>query len=245
MISKSQEKYTQSLKQKKFRQEHNAFVVEGEKAVEEFLYSAVELQWLFALPQWLNQHRGIEKRFEGKVIEANEISLGKMSSFTSPSTVLAVFKIPAQPKTEFKNDEFIVMLDGIRDPGNLGTIIRTADWFGIKHVICSLDCADAYNPKTVQSSMGSLAHVQVYENDLHEVLLKNQLPVYGAMLHGKNLDAITTTGKGIILIGSESNGISSNIQGFITDKVFIPGKGKAESLNASIACGIICSWLCK
>lgn len=245
MLSKAQAKYTNSLKQKKYRQEIGAFVVEGEKAVEEFLYSKYELELIVALPQWIDSHRGIEKRFDGKVAITTEDEMAKITSFSSPSPVLAIFKIASTYEKQLQDNEFLLMLDGIRDPGNLGTIIRIADWLGIKHIICSPDCADAYNPKTVQSSMGSLSRISVYENELETVLTANKLPVYGAMLKGKNIYDYEKPMPGIILIGSESNGISKPIQRFITHPVFIPGKGKAESLNAAIACGIICSWLCK
>ena len=244
MLTKTQEKYTNSLKQKKYREESGSFVVEGEKAVEEFLYSAFEIEMIIALPEWLSKHRGIEKRFENKVIEATPINMERISSFSTPSIVLAVVKIPLQPGN-YKPDTFILMLDGIRDPGNLGTIIRNADWFGIQHIICSPDCADAYNPKTVQASMGSLARITVYENDLVQVLEKNSMPVYGAVMKGPSLYEIQNPVPGIILIGNEGNGIRPALLPFISNPIFVVGKGKAESLNASVACGIICSWLCK
>ncbi len=166
-----------------------------------------------------------------------------MSGLTTPQQILAVIKLPEWPqlKPDTLQGEFSLVLDGIQDPGNLGTIIRTADWFGVNHIICSEDTVEAYNPKVVQATMGSLARVKVYYTDLEALLPTLNLPVYGAMLDGENIYTADFGSKGLILMGNEGNGIRPNIQSLITRAITIPRVGEAESLNVSIATALFCS----
>jgi len=245
MPSKPQIKLIRSLHLKKVRKEYGLFVAEGSTNVLDLLTSPFNLQWLFGRDAWI-------ERFADRLEDVNvQVASGKememMSQLKSSSEVLAVFKLPEQPVFNFEQmDDYILALDDIRDPGNLGTIIRTADWFGIKTILCSHETVDAYNPKVIQATMGSLSRVQVHHVDLKTVLseMPVDIDVYGAYLHGEPVNKINKTGKGVILIGSEAHGISKDYLPLITHKVTIPsfsrGKSGAESLNASAATSILC-----
>lgn len=245
MISKNKIKHISSLKQSKFRKELNEFVVEGEKIVEELLQSDFEIASLFGLEDWVSK---FESELETKNIDFNKVSpkeLGRISSLKSPNNVLAVVTTPTHPLPE-KNDfnELILVLDKIQDPGNLGTIIRTADWFGIKHIICSEDTVDAYNPKVTQSTMGSFLRIKTHYIDLENFFKKEvpkELNIYGALLDGETIYNHKFPGKGILIIGNESKGISDKIAHFVTHRISIPAhqNSKAESLNASVAASIL------
>jgi len=254
MLSHNQTKYINSLKIKKFRQKHNAFIVEGEKGVSELLKSAIKPVSIFALSEWFDQNLS---RLRGKDIEIQEITAGelnKISDLITPNQVLAIAEIPVNDITSVsKNDGMILALDGIRDPGNMGTMIRTADWFGIGKIICSTDSVDMYNPKVIQATMGSFSRVNVFYENLPDFFknLSTEIPVFGALLEGPDITQKTFTRPGIILIGSESHGISGSLIPYINEPLHIPhfsAPGKenhAESLNASIANGIICYEICK
>ncbi|MGZ6538418.1 MAG: TrmH family RNA methyltransferase [Bacteroidia bacterium] len=249
MLSKNQIKFVNSLKQKKFREERNLFIAEGTKIVSELLSSVIRVKQIYATSAYLRNNtiaNSIE-RFEIK-----EAELERISALTSANEVLAVCEIPNYELNidDLKN-KLTLALDDIKDPGNLGTIIRIADWFGIENIICSNETADAFNTKVVQATMGSVARIKVYYTDLEEMFkaqsLKFKAPVYGALLEGKNIHNEKLSADGFIVIGNESKGISDKLMPYITDKISIPSfshyktGGEAESLNAAIATSVICS----
>ncbi len=245
MPTKAQIKLVRSLHLKKFRNEYNLFVAEGHTNVLELLNSPFRLQWLFAREGWVEENQGRLADVDVQQVSGKEME--RMSSLKSSSEVLAVFKLPDLPAFNPDTvDDYILALDNIKDPGNLGTIIRTADWFGIKTILCTRETVDVYNPKVVQASMGSLARVQVHYLDLLETLseIPTGIDVYGAYLHGEPVSQIEKSGKGIILIGSEAHGIDKKYLPLITHKVtissFAKGSKGAESLNAAIATSILC-----
>jgi len=244
MLSLSKLKYLKSLHQQKFRDENREFVVEGPKMVAELLKSDFVITGIYALKTWISGQRDISV-FNEKLVEIiSPAELARISNLKTPNEVLATVKIPERDFDESIYDDLVLMLSQISDPGNLGTIVRIADWFGIKNILCSPDSVEVYNPKVVQASMGSLFRVKVNYADLKEVLtnLKNNLPVFGAYLEGRNIYTESLPNKGIIIIGNESRGIDENLETFITKKLFIPSfSGGAESLNASVATAIICS----
>lgn len=238
MLSKSQIKLIKSLSQKKFRNKHELFVVEGLKGVREFLKSDFELVSVYSAGE---RFEVPEQKFE--LVEEKELK--KISFLTTPQEVLAVFKVPLPRKVEF--NELILALDGIRDPGNLGTIIRLCDWFGIKSLVCSKDTVDCFNPKVVQASMGSLTRVDISYLDLPTFLRENEsLPVLGTMLDGKNIYKEEFPENVILIMGNEANGISNEVEALITSKITIPQFGEiqeTESLNVATATAIALSEL--
>jgi TrmH family RNA methyltransferase len=238
MIAKSQVKYIQSLGQKKPRDADNLFIAEGPKLVGELLNAAnCEIQEIYALKEWIEEHRA-------NATEVTAIELEKISQLKTPNQVVAVAKkIKWSGEASLKGNISLV-LDEIQDPGNMGTIIRLADWFGIKTIFCSNDCADVYNPKVVQSTMGSITRVRVEYGDLIDLLTKNSdLRIYAAVLNGRDISKMEKINEGVILIGNESKGISKEVLDLANVQITIPGKGKAESLNAAVATGIILSHL--
>ena len=244
-------KYINSLKLSKFRKLLHEFVAEGDKLVIELLKSRFEISNVYSTAEWIEQNEQLLKNSKVDVTQISNKELGKISFLSTPNNVLTVVKIP---KPEIIQDnifsDLILMLDEIQDPGNLGSIIRTADWFGIKHIICSENCVDIYNPKVVQATMGSIARVSVLYKNPEKVLAgkPKQIKVYGTLLKGENIYNKNLSKNGIILIGNESKGISDNLLPFITDKISIPSFPKTtgktqypESLNASIATAIVCA----
>jgi RNA methyltransferase, TrmH family len=237
MLNKNEIKYIQSLSHKKFRDELNLFVAEGPKIVGELLQlSPGQIQGVYATGEWIagNNH-------SKEVIEISDIELEKLSALKTPNQVIAVVK-KFKLSTLLPNS-FTIYLDAIQDPGNFGTIIRTADWFGVKQVVCGPGCADLYNPKVVQSTMASIARVNVYYDEEKNWLTKQNVEVYAAVLDGEALSSISKTREGILIIGNESQGIGKDAIAFASRKITIPGKGGAESLNAAVATGIILSHL--
>ncbi|MFV8226824.1 TrmH family RNA methyltransferase [Christiangramia aquimixticola] len=236
MVSKSQIKLIKSLSQKKYRNKHQLFVVEGRKGVEEFLDSSFEL---FALFSSSEDYKVSSELY----FPASEDELKKISFLKTPTDVVAVFKL--KESEEIIESALKVVLDGVRDPGNLGTIIRLCDWFGIKTLICSRDTVDCFNPKVVQASMGSLTRVSVKYTALGELFENNpELPVYGTLLEGENLYTSTLENNGFLLLGNEANGISEEIKPFITHKITIPQFGaiqSTESLNVATATAVALS----
>lgn len=250
MLSKNQLKYITSLQQKKFRELYGAFVAEGEKSVAELIGSRIAIKELFALPSWLKDNAGLVHTHHLKVQEISAIELARVSTLKNPNKVLAVAAIPEAPlQSSAMFSGLILALDSIRDPGNLGTIIRTADWFGIQHIVCSPDCVDAYNPKVVQSSMGSILRTNLHYTELSGFIRSAPagMITYGCLLEGNNIQDVTLKTPAIIIIGNESNGISEALMPLITEKIRIPSyplhkaeSGQAESLNASLANAIVC-----
>lgn len=244
MISKNQIKEVSSLHLKKFREEHKLFIAEGVKIVEEILLSDSELiKELFVTNDYILRNSDLvtDKKVNYTVVSEDELK--KISTQTSPNGVLAVCYYFEGEKTDFDfNKNFSIYLDDIRDPGNLGTILRMADWFGLKEIFCSPTSTDIYNPKTIQSAMGAFLRVKVNYVDLKDLLSGKTIPVYGAVMNGDNLYNQKLK-NGLIVIGNESNGIHENNLSFITDPITIPSasSNKTESLNAAMATSIICS----
>jgi len=237
MLSKAKIKFIKSLQIKKYRKEEQCFIVQGAKSVQELLNSDFETLMVVGTPDFLHT-LPIENKCEW--IEANEKELADLSEFKTNDSMLAVARI--KPNLSFKTqaEDFTLVLDDIRDPGNLGTIIRTADWYGIHHIIASPETADFYNPKVISATMGSFTRVFIYYDELLHLLSQTRQKVYGAYLDGKNVHTEKFSTGGMILIGNESRGISPQFEKYVTDKITIPRFGQAESLNAAIATAIIC-----
>ena len=242
MFSKSTIKYIQSLQHKKFRDEYNVFVAEGPKVVTELLQTQIfSCKAVYAVQDWLD---GLDKSttqlVQGNSDAIKDFELEKIAHYATANKVVAVFgKKPANEKISLKN-KLTLLLDDIQDPGNMGTIIRTADWFGIENIICSNNTVDIYNPKVVQSTMASLGRVNVLYTDLKE-WIKNSgnIQKFAATLNGKSLHEIGTVKEGMIIIGNESKGVSGEIMKLADEKITIPKTGSAESLNAAVATGIL------
>lgn len=244
MLSKAEIKRISSLKEAKHRNQDKVFVVEGVKMIEELLHSCFETEKIFGLKQWIENNSSKTLKKTNNIIEITEEELKKISSFTTPNQVLAIVKMPSSKEIILK-DRLIIALDNINDPGNLGTIIRIADWFGIEDIICSENTVDQFNSKVIQSTMGSLFRVNLTYTNLSLFLqsLPNNYPIYGAIVEkGDNIYQANIQNHGIVIIGSESHGISKDILELINSPITIPNFSKgAESLNASIATGIIIS----
>lgn len=228
-LSKNKIKLIRSLQRKKYRDEFGLFIVEGKKSVLECAKEQSELIEFICCPE-----QGTTIHPEHYFLESSE--LNKLTSFKSGANWLAVMK---KPEITAKNDDFVVVLDGIQDPGNLGTIIRTCDWFGIDRVVCSIDTADCFNEKVVQATMGSIFRVSVEYKDLIAFLKEFKGPVYGALMKGENLFNSELQNKGALILGNEGNGVRPEIIDHITHPVHIPGKGGAESLNVAVAGAIL------
>ncbi|HMJ47044.1 MAG TPA: RNA methyltransferase [Ferruginibacter sp.] len=242
MFSKSTVKYIQSLQHKKFRDQYNAFIAEGPKLVAELLKGRIfTCLNVFAVEQWAQQLSADEKKGLGdKLIIIKDFELEKISSLSQPNKVLAIFeKKPFKKNPSIKN-KITLVLDDIQDPGNLGAIIRSADWFGIENIICSLHTADVYNSKVVQGTMASIQRVDIVYAELETWLKENKgIPVYAATLDGHPIQIIKKPAEAIIIIGNEANGISQALLDLADEKISIPKSGHAESLNASVAAAII------
>lgn len=236
MLSKNQIKLITSLRQKKYRQKNQLFFAEGTKVISEFYKSGWKLHSLFSTET-------LPFIPVNKCTQISEQELKLISALKTPHNALAIFYLPEQ--IEQIESTFSIVLDGIQDPGNLGAIIRLCDWFGIHHLICSKDTADCFNPKVVQASMGSLARVNVVYSDLEHFFTKtNKLPVYGAFMEGKNIYSQKLPKNAVLVLGNEGNGISPEIEQFITSKIAIPQFGHeqlTESLNVATAAAIILS----
>jgi len=240
MLSSAKIKYISSLKRKKFRDSENRFVVEGEKNVLEFLKSEYVVDELFYTPQFRDKFSSILDRFDLICSLTNATTLERMGSLKSNNSVLAVIKKRNSKLPTFNRSKFYLVVDGLNDPGNLGTIIRLADWFNISDVLLSEGSVDYYNPKVVNAAKGSLSRIQVHYANLVETLSKYGGEIYGADSSGINIHELKGVSGGIIVMGSESHGISEELKPVVTSFVAIPGHGGAESLNVAVATGIIC-----
>jgi len=247
MLTKNTIKYIKSLSSKKFREIHGSFIAEGPKIVEDMACSALKIEKLFATQQWLDENVSLTKNINDVFcVTAKELS--SISLLTTPNQVLTTVKIP-EPVFDLHLAEqaLVITLDDIRDPGNLGTIIRIADWFGFKHILCSETSVDAYNPKCIQATMGSVARVNIYYENVQEILKQcsGSTQIYGAFLSGDNIYNGQLENKGFLIIGNEANGITPEIEKLVKKRLFIPSTNDsathAESLNASAATAIICS----
>ena len=248
MLSKPQLSFIKSIHLKKFRIKYRLFIVEGYKSISEFLSSNYILSQLFFTSEMASKVANFPQKM--KCFEITSSELAKISSLKSPNGMLALFKIPNDPDNDAIkfNGKFSLVLDCIQDPGNLGTIIRTADWFGIENIVCSLNSADCYNPKVVQATMGSLARVSIHYKDLDRWIPQTGIKTYGALLEGVSLYACdfcspndNKNQEGLILLGNEGQGIGQSLLPFIDQAVTIPRFGSAESLNVAIATALICS----
>jgi len=243
MLSKSQIKFIKSLALKKYRDESACFLAEGNKLVADLLpYYNCDL--LFCESSWLATQGDVKA---SQIVIADTGEIKKVSLLKNPQQVIAVFKqAQYELNTIELSEKLSLVLDCIQDPGNLGTIIRIADWFGIENIICSFDTADVYNPKTIQATMGALARVKVHYTDIVGFLKKHQgLPVYGTFLDGTDIYTKTLSHKGLIVMGNEGNGISSEIELLITEKLYIPNypvdRATSESLNVAVATALTCA----
>lgn len=238
MISKATGKFIKSLQVKKYRKEEQSFIVEGAKSVAELLCSDFEVKWLAVTDDFLQLHSNVLSNRHIEWTEASAKELGQLGTFQTNDGALAIASMkPNQPLTV--QNEYALILDDIRDPGNLGTIIRTADWYGIDKIIASEETADFYNPKVISATMGSFCRVQLYYGNLVEYLNTTHLPVYGTFLNGKNIYTVDFEKAGLIAMGNEANGISTEVGQLVTVPITIPKRGGAESLNASIATAIV------
>ena len=260
MLTKNQAKFISGLKLKKNREEHGLFIAEGVKIVNDILHSGIKVKQIFSSK---NFQLDIFN-YQIEVVRIKESELKKISALQTPNEVLAVCEMPKhQLKADELRGKLSLVLDTVQDPGNLGTIIRIADWFGIENIICSLDTVEVYNPKVIQATMGSISRVRVFYTELSAFLedleksTKYQVPstktsakinkqvggklrLYGAVLDGDNIYTKVSVREGLIVMGNESKGISENILPFITDKIAVPNYGKgAESLNVAIATAVI------
>ncbi len=244
MLSHNQSKLLASLGVKKYRQQHQKFVVEGEKMVAELLAQArVGVSAIFGLERWAEANAALIKPFLEKFNPVTDAELRKISSLTTPNSVLAVAEIPGEPvDMELPKQDLCIYLDDLQDPGNLGTILRIADWFGLPAVYCSPDTVDVYNSKVVQASMGAVLRVKTWELPLEAMLRsKAGFPVLGAVLGGQNVFEMELPPNGLLVIGNESRGISNATADRLSHRLSIPRHpaGGAESLNAGVAAGIL------
>mgnify|MGYP000871450405 FL=1 len=246
MLSKAEIKRVSSYKEAKYRNQDMVFVVEGVKMVDELIASGFEIERIFGTRKWMDDNTQKVGSRADEVIEVGEDELKKISSLITPNQVLAIVKAPTPKDIDFK-DRLVIALDQINDPGNLGTIIRIADWFGVEDIICSESTVDQYNPKAIQSTMGSLFRVNISYVNLEATLktLSKTYPIYGTVVkNGEDIYQTQLKTQGIIIIGSESHGISKEILPLINHPLTIPNfsiNQSAESLNASIATGIVLS----
>lgn len=246
MLTKAQTEFIQSLGQKKLRDQRGVFVAEGPKVVDELLHAPnIQVRDVFATADWLVHNSHLVKASGGAFTEIESRMLKRISLLSTPNQVVAICGKPRfDPEPDFEG-RISLLLDGIQDPGNLGTIIRCADWFNVGHIICSPTCADAFSPKVVQSTMGSLGRVQVlYDDLLSFVDAHSDIPVYVTALDGLSLYEQQPISGGLLVIGNESQGVGAALLDRAKARITIPKSGGAESLNAAVATGIFLSHLC-
>ncbi|WP_090981858.1 TrmH family RNA methyltransferase [Pedobacter suwonensis] len=243
MLSKSQISFIKSLHQKKYRKEHGLFIVEGIKSIQEFFQSSYQIHTIFYNSEQYHLLPKLPANIN--LFEVKNAELEKISTLQTPQGFLALVHIPKNKELALKEleNQFTLVLDGIQDPGNMGTIIRTADWFGFKNIICSPDCVEVFNPKTVQATMGSLARINIHEADLPALLENNTIPVFGALLDGESIYKTQWGTEGLVILGNEGKGISAEVIKKINKPVTIPRVGAAESLNVAVSAAIFCAEL--
>lgn len=243
MISKATIKKIHALDMRKFRRNERLFVAEGPKLVDE-LCATMKPFYIAALPEWISENAKIVSGTEYDIVTPDELQRASLQK--NPQQVIALFPIPEHRFcTEQLKNELVLMLDGVQDPGNLGTIARIADWFGIRNILCSAETADIYNPKAVQATMGALARVKFHYTDLIQLLSQYDGPVYGTFLDGENIYGQELSENGIIVMGNEGKGISQGVGEMINRRLYIPnypiGTQTTESLNVAIATSIVCA----
>ena len=240
MISKAKVKYLKSLQLKKYRKEAQNFVVEGGKSVGELLKSDFEISLLYGTKQFLHDNESVVNTIKAEVLVVQEADLASVGTYQTNNAALAVAKMKPNHMSEPGKGEYVLLLDDIRDPGNVGTIIRAADWYGIKKIIASEETADFYNPKVISASMGSFCRMNVFYTSLTDYLRENSKEVYGAFLDGTDVHAtVFAPDGGYIVMGNEANGISAEVEKQVHHRITIPRYGAAESLNAGVATAII------
>ena len=243
MLSKNKIKYIRSLELKKNRKEEQVFVAEGHKLVDDLL-GHFSCRLILATPDWLTKHTEV---IADEIVEVSQDELSRVSSLKTPQDVLALFEQPNYTvDIHVVSDSLCLALDDAQDPGNLGTIIRLADWFGIEHIFCSFGTVDVYNPKTIQATMGALARVKIHYCHLPSLLASlGELPIYGTFLDGENIYAETLSPHGLIIMGNEGNGISPEVASCVNKRLLIPNyppqRETSESLNVATATAIICA----
>jgi RNA methyltransferase, TrmH family len=249
VLSKNKIKYIQSLKLKKFRDEHEVFVVEGEKmALELISHKSIEIEQIIAIETWIQAHQNALKSHFNKILTATEADLKQISNLSTPNKVFIIAKKrPPQYLEKITKNNFTLYLDGIQDPGNMGTILRIADWFSIPYIFCSHETVEVWNPKVIQSSMGAFLRVHTQEVNFLDFKKRfTDVPVFATVINGQNIFDLKKEKeltKGIIVIGNEGKGVSDEVLKLSDYKISIPGGGGAESLNAAVATGIICAIL--
>lgn len=246
MLSNAQIKLIRSLEQKKYRNKYGLYVAEGEKIIAEILIANVPVEKVFVTQNWIKENERLYFQNQKLIQIISENELKKISFLHTPNNALALLPINYPTIDDLEAHKNLVLaLDTIQDPGNLGTIMRIADWFGIKNIVCSENCVDVYNPKVIQATMGAFLRVNVYYIQLEEFLMEqkqqHKIPVYGAVLNGEIIYQAKLSPSGIILLGNESKGIQKSLINLIDKPIYIPKFGGAESLNVSVAAGIICS----
>jgi len=243
MLSKAQIKYIRSLTQQKYRKEHNVLVAEGDKIVREWLSSGTAIRMIVAEESWVGSNLSLIGRHpEAEVFQVPASVLSSVSSLQTPNQVLIVAAMPAPP-AGLPEGGWMLLLEQLQDPGNMGTIIRIADWFGIPHIVLSPDCADVYNPKVIQAAMGGHLRISFHVADLSAFIPVCPVPVYAATLDGRPMREFSPSESGALLVGNESRGISDALLPLVQQRITIPRRGGAESLNAAVATGILCSCL--
>jgi TrmH family RNA methyltransferase len=253
VLSRNKIKYLSSLKIKKFRDLHGQFIIEGDKIIRDLLQDGKTLiQQLIATGEWLSENPPLKYGYFGEIIEAEMYDIARVSSLETPAPVMAVADIPKeQPDLHELSESWSLALENIQDPGNLGTIIRSANWFGIKNIVCSLDCADCFSPKVVQASMGALLNVKIHYTDLADIM--DKIPhdpayaVFGTFMKGTPVYDLPVLSKGMIVFGNEARGISEELFPFIHSRITIPPAKRdcnhVESLNVASAVAIVCALL--
>lgn len=238
-LSNKQAKFIKSLRLKKFRQQEKVFIVEGAKNVHALLASRYTVQMVVGTPAFLDNHSALGQH-DAVVLQTDEVTLASLGTFTTNKAALAVAHMPTNAFLTPPSDIWGLVLDNIRDPGNLGTIVRMADWYNIPALICSPSTVDLYNPKVLHASMGSFTRVQVYYTSLPAFLSGTSWPILGTFTAGDNLHCTPLPYPGLIVIGNESQGISPAVVPHIQQRISIPRYGQAESLNAAMAAAIVC-----
>lgn len=241
MLSKSQISFIKSLHQKKYRKENGIFIIEGIKSIIEFLNSDYQIHSIYYTSKISASLPKVSANIN--LFEVTDTELQKISTLQTPQHILALVHLPSKKEVDANTlrNTFSLVLDDVQDPGNFGTIIRTADWFGIKTIICSENTVEAYNPKTVQSTMGSLCRVNIIYTSLIPFLKNVKIPIYGALLNGENIYQTNWGDEGLILLGNEGHGIGKELIEQISVPVTIPRFGQAESLNVAVSAAIFCS----
>ena len=242
MVSKNKTKLIKSLHQKKYRKKTGMFLVEGAKSVLELLQSHIKVTTLVGTEVFLKEHGNMlhRKHAEADILIASEQEISALGVFKSNNAALAVAEIPESGAFGIQPAEYVLALDDISDPGNLGTIIRIADWYGIQKIVCSVGTTDCFSPKVVSASMGSFLRVQLWYVDLEHFLKNIQVPVYGAFLEGDDVHQTNFQPGGVLVLGNESEGIGKHLERYIGHRISIPKYGAAESLNVAIATAVIC-----